>query len=56
MSAILNVKTFPSVLTAYEIAQDERQDNMRKWESITGDRSNASKKKAIFLDKAPSSV
>ena len=30
MSAILNVKAFPSELTAYEIALDERQENIRK--------------------------
>ena len=56
MSAILNVKTFPSELTAYEIALDEWQENIRKWESISGDRFNVSLEKAIFLDKAPSSV
>ena len=56
MSAILNVKTLPSELTAYEIALDEWQENIRKWESIYGDRSNVSMKKAIFLDKAPSSM
>ena len=39
MSAILNVKPFPSELTAYEIALDEWQENIRKWESISGDRS-----------------
>ena len=52
MSAILNVKPFPSELTAYEIALDECQENIRKWESISGDRFNVSMKKAIFLDKA----
>ena len=55
MSAILNAKTFPSdfpsELTAYEIAQ-----NIRKWESISGDRFNVSMKKALFLDKAPTNV
>ena len=56
MSAILNVKTFPSELTAYEIALDEWQEIIRKWESISGDRFNVSMKKAIFLDKAPSSA
>ena len=56
MSAILNVKTFPSELTACEIALDEWQQNIRKLESISGDRFNASMKKAILLDKAPSSV
>ena len=56
MSAILNAKTFPSELTAYEIALDEWQENIRKWESISGDRFNVSMKKALFLDKAPSSV
>ena len=56
MSAILNVKTFPSELTAYEIALDEWQENIRKWESISGDTFNASMKKAIFLDNTPSSV
>ena len=52
MSAILNVKTFPSELTACEIALDEWQENLRKWESISGDRFNASMKKAVLLDKA----
>ena len=56
MSAILNVKTFPSELTAYEIALDEWQENTRKWESISGDLFNESMKKAIFLDKAPSTM
>ena len=56
MSAILNAKTFPSELTAYEIALDEWQENIRKWESISGDRFNASMKKALFLDKAPTNV
>ena len=53
MSAIFNVKTFPSELTAYEIALDELQENIHKWESISGDRVNVSMKKAIFLDRAP---
>ena len=35
MSVILNVKTFPSELTACEIALDEWQENIRKWESIS---------------------
>ena len=56
MSAILNVKPFPSELTAYEIALDEWQENIRKWESIWGDRFNVSMKKTIFLDKSPSTV
>ena len=56
MSAILNVKPFPSELTAYEIALDEWQENIRKWESILGDHFNVSMKKAIFIDKAPSTV
>ena len=56
MSAILNVKTFPSELTAHEIVLDEWQENIRKWESISADRFNVSMKKAIFLDKAPSTV
>ena len=51
MSAILNAKPFPSELTAYEIALDERHENTRKLESISGDRFNVSMKKAIFLDK-----
>ena len=50
------MKTFPSELTAYEIALDEWQENVRKWEAISGDRFNVSMKKALFLDKAPSSV
>ena len=56
MSAILNVKPFPSEITAYEIALDEWQENIRKWESISGDRFNVSMKKTFFLDKAPSTV
>ena len=56
MSAILNVKTFPLQPTAYEIALDERQENIREWESISGNLFNVSMKKAIFLDKAPMNV
>ena len=56
MSEIPNAKTFPSELTAYEIALDEWQENTRKWESFSGDRFNASMKKALFLDKAPTNV
>ena len=56
MSAILNVQTFPSELTAYEIALNEWQENLHKWESISGDRFNVSMKKAIFFDIAPSKV
>ena len=56
MSAILNVKTFPSELTACEIALDDWQENICKWESISGDRFNVSMKNALFLDKSPSSV
>ena len=56
MSAILNVKAFPSELTAYEIALDEWRENIHKWESISGNLFNESMKKAIFLDKAPSIV
>ena len=50
------MKTFVSELTAYEIVLDERQENIHKWESISGDCFNASMKEAILLDKAPSSV
>ena len=47
---------FPQIShTAYEIAPHEWQENIRKWESISH-RFNASMKKALFLDKAPSSV
>ena len=46
MSAILNVQTFPSELTACEIGLDEWQENIHKWESISGDRFNVPKKKA----------
>ena len=53
MIAILNAKTFPSELTAYEIALDEWQENIRKRESISGDRFDVSMKIALFLDKAP---
>ena len=35
ISAILHVKTFPSELTAHEIALDEWQENIRKWETIS---------------------
>ena len=56
MIAILNVKTMASELTDHEIALDEWQENIRKWESISGDRFNASMKKGLLLDKAPSSV
>ena len=56
MNAILNVKTFPSELTAYEIALDEWQENIRKLETISGDLFNESMKKATFLDKVPSTV
>ena len=46
-----NVKTFLSELTACEIALDESQENIRKWESTSGDRFNVSMKKVVFLDK-----
>ena len=42
MSATLNVRTFPSELTGHEIALDGWQENIRKWESISGDRCNVS--------------
>ena len=48
-------KTPPSDLSASEIALDDWQENTRKWESISGDRFNVSMKKALFLDKSPSS-
>ena len=44
MSTILNAKTFPSELTACEIALDEWHENIRKWESISGDLFNVSMK------------
>ena len=56
MSVILNFKTFPSGLANDEIVLDELQENIRKWESISGDRFNVSVKKALFLDRAPSLV
>ena len=56
VNEIINVKTFPSELTEYEIALDEWQKNIRKWETISGDLFNESMKKTIFLDKAPLSV
>ena len=56
MNEIINVRTFPSELTEYEIALDEWQKNIRKWETISGDLFNESMKKTIFLDKAPLSV
>ena len=56
MNEIINVRTFPSELTEYEIALDEWQKNIRKWETISGDLLNESMKKTIFLDKAPLSV
>ena len=49
MSAILNVRTFPSELTAYKIALDDWQKNIRKGESISGDRFNDSMKKALLF-------
>ena len=55
MSTILVVKTLPSAFTAYEIALDD-WEGIRKWESVSGDRCNVSMKKALFLDKAHSSV
>ena len=55
MKVILNVKFFVSELTIYEIVLDERQENIHKWDSISGDRFNASMKKAILLDKVSSS-
>ena len=56
MSAILNVKAFPSELTACETALGEWQKNIRKCEIISGNLFNESMKKAFFLDKAPSRV
>ena len=56
MSTIHNVKTYPSELPPYEIALDEWQENIRKWGSISGGRVNVPVKKALFLDKAHSSV
>ena len=53
MKAIINAKTFPSELTAYEIALDKWQKNIRKLETNSGNRFKESMKKAIFLDKAP---
>ena len=51
MSAILNVKTFPSVLTDFETAFDERQENILNWESIPEGRFFFNMKKALFLTK-----
>ena len=45
MGVIVKVKTFPSDLTAYAIALDEWQENIRKCESIAGDRFNVPMKK-----------
>ena len=36
-------RPFPQSFTVYEIALDEWQENIRKWESISGDRFNAHK-------------
>ena len=47
MSAILNVKTFPSELTAYEIALDEWQENIRKWASISGDNKRVNEESSL---------
>ena len=35
---------------------DEWQENVDKWETISGDNFNASMKKALFLGKAPATV
>ena len=35
---------------------DEWQENIRKWEPISGDQLNVSEKKALSIDNAPSSV
>ena len=51
MSAILNVRTFPLELTVCEITLDEWRVNMRKWESIPGDRFNVSMQKVHSFDK-----
>ena len=48
MSAILNVKTFPSELTVYEIALDEWQENIRKWESVSRDRFNVNEESSLL--------
>ncbi|CAK0803384.1 unnamed protein product [Prorocentrum cordatum] len=37
-------------------ALSEWEETVRKWETISGDRFNASMKKALFIDKAPKSV
>ena len=42
MSAFANAKSFPSELTAREIALDEWQENIRKCETISGDNFNMS--------------
>ena len=55
--AILTVKTFPREPTAYDVALDEWQENIRKWAPISGDLFNVSMKKiSLFLENAPSSV
>ena len=56
MNEIINVRTFSSELTEFEIAMDEWQKNIRKWGTISGDLFNELMKKIIFLEKAPLSV
>ena len=65
-SCLRCLRTFPALLAgaedtatspdaSVEIALDGKQEKIRKWESISGDCFNVSLKKALFLDKAPSS-
>ena len=56
MSAILNSPQFPSDLSSYENKLGEWEENIYKWESISGDTFNGSMKKALYVDKAPQAV
>ena len=52
MSTILIPRTFTSSLIANATAFAEEQENIRKWEAVSGDRFNASMKKVPCVDKA----
>ena len=56
MSAILNVRQFPNSPTEYESKLAEWEELIRKYESLSCDGINQSVQKAIFMDKAPSSI
>ena len=56
MATILNWPQFPTDLTLYETKLAEWEDNIRKWETLSGDTFNESMKKALYVDKAPMTV